>query len=201
MSALKPPLMEPQALDKCLFENRHVSEWVVPLNNFEHYFHSVQVVRAIGSFSLRELLLQWLREQPEVEGPAVFEVHQEPLGQHPAQRGQGLDAHLGEAAGPPPLISRLRYKRKPFEDTVNTLPFAWIADPLNVVQTAVHLVQPRGHGQAVVRVHPEALRVNHYVDFGANTSRCSSLPGGPCEVEDVSITWAEHYILRMRRPA
>ncbi|CAE8606132.1 unnamed protein product, partial [Polarella glacialis] len=59
-------------------------------------------------------------------------------------------------------------------------PFAWIVDPLNVLQTAVHFAQARGDGHTVVVLPKHTLRMNHYVDFGSNMSRCLHELGG-CE--------------------
>ena len=45
--------------------------------------------------------------------------------------------------------------------------FSWIVDPLNVVQSMVHSAQPRADGQAIMALHKDLLRVNHYLDLGA----------------------------------
>eukprot|EP00929_Paragymnodinium_shiwhaense_P057132 TRINITY_DN28590_c0_g1_i1.p1 TRINITY_DN28590_c0_g1~~TRINITY_DN28590_c0_g1_i1.p1 ORF type:complete len:167 (+),score=31.75 TRINITY_DN28590_c0_g1_i1:48-503(+) len=76
-------------------------------------------------------------------------------------------------------------------------PFTWIVSPLNVLQTAVHFAQARSDQQAVVVLPRELLRINHYVDFGSNSSRCLEELGG-CDVVDDAIAWAEDTVVEMR---
>ena len=68
---------------------------------------------------------------------------------------------------------------------------------VNVLQTAVHVAQPRAHGHSIVSLHPDLLRVNHYLDFGRNMSRCLEELGG-CDVPDKSLVWAEETVLQLR---
>mmetsp|Transcript_172603 Transcript_172603/g.548050 ORF Transcript_172603/g.548050 Transcript_172603/m.548050 type:complete len:565 (-) Transcript_172603:149-1843(-) len=178
-------LMEPHALDVCVWENRQVSDWVVVVHSFEEYLHSPAMVAASGMFSMRTLLPLWGRE---VARTAVFEVFQEPMG---GLKDPGARTMLSAWTHKRGLeIEGLQQKERIEAAHAHFQPFAWIIDPLNVLQTAVHFAQARAQEQAIVVMPRETLRVNHYVDLGSNTSRCRDELGG-CEVPDNSITWAE----------
>lgn len=188
----RPMVLEPHALDACVWENRQVSDWVIVIHSFEEYLHSPTMVRSAGMFNIRSLLPVWAAEIPRT---AVFELFQEPMGGKPN-------------AGAKTVLSRWTHKRgldidgldgTPWMEAAHRhfQPFAWIIDPLNVLQTAVHFAQARGNKQAIVAMPREMLRINHYVDLGSNSSRCQDELGG-CEVEEASMTWAEAAVLSMR---
>jgi len=185
-------LLEPHALDACVWENRQVSDWVVVIHSFEEYLHSPAMVKRAGIFNIRSLLPVWAAEIPRT---TVFELFQEPMG-----------GNLN--AGAKTVLSRWTHKRgldidgldgkRWFEAAHKHFqPFAWIIDPLNVLQTALHFVQARGNQQTIVAMPRELLRMNHYVDLGSNSSRCQDELGG-CEVEEDSMMWAEAAVLAMR---
>eukprot|EP00929_Paragymnodinium_shiwhaense_P046144 TRINITY_DN23500_c0_g1_i1.p1 TRINITY_DN23500_c0_g1~~TRINITY_DN23500_c0_g1_i1.p1 ORF type:complete len:850 (+),score=128.94 TRINITY_DN23500_c0_g1_i1:100-2649(+) len=193
----RPVLLEPHALDVCLWSYRHVSDWVAVLHSFEEYLHSPSTVQRTGRFSLSTEMRKWVSQ---VERPAVFELYQEPMG------SSAVDDAWPQARS---TLSAWRKKRSLEistdqndlkiwqEASTHYQAFAWIADPLNVLQTAVHFAQARADQQAVVCLSKEALRVNHYLDLGSNTTRCAKELGG-CHVQDDSILWAEEAVVSLR---
>ncbi|OLP82822.1 hypothetical protein AK812_SmicGene36484 [Symbiodinium microadriaticum] len=185
-------LLEPHAIELCVWENRQVSDWVVVVHNMEEYLHSPFLGKGLPVVKLPEMIKTWAGEVPSV---AVFEIFQEPMG------GAGMD-------GGSTIFSRWTHKRGlefsedssmkgAEEDAVHFQPFAFIVDPINVLQTAVHLAQARADDQAVVSISKDNLRMNHYVDLGSNRSRCQEELGG-CEVQDTSLLWAEEMVLYLR---
>ncbi|CAE8722999.1 unnamed protein product, partial [Polarella glacialis] len=69
----RPMLMEPHALEHCVWENRQVSDWVVVIHSWEEYLHSQFLVDQFGSANIREVLRIWTSEVP---GTSVFELFQ-----------------------------------------------------------------------------------------------------------------------------
>eukprot|EP00927_Polykrikos_kofoidii_P044119 TRINITY_DN38178_c0_g1_i1.p1 TRINITY_DN38178_c0_g1~~TRINITY_DN38178_c0_g1_i1.p1 ORF type:complete len:897 (+),score=119.28 TRINITY_DN38178_c0_g1_i1:96-2786(+) len=194
----RPMLLEAQSFDFCVWENRHVSEWVVAIHSFEEFLHSPFLVEHFGKVSLGPALDHWgavgVEGAPKV---AIFEMFQEPMGGKKQRRSatalsawthkRGLE--IRREAG---TIEEMEKEQGHFQ------PFSWIVDPLNVQQTAVHFARARAEMQAVVVIPKEQLRLNHYVDFGSNSSRCLEELGG-CDFRDESILWAEEEVVRMRR--
>ncbi|CAK0864079.1 unnamed protein product [Prorocentrum cordatum] len=184
-------LTEPQALDSCLWANRQVSDWVVVLHSFEEYLHSA--LFADGT-RLDALLRSWsARLAPR--RVALFELFQEPFGGPRAPSARSVLSSWTHKRG-----DLLKGKRggEWLKAAGNHLkPFSFVADPLNVVHSAVHLAQPRGDGQGIVAMEDRVLRVNHYIDLGVNSSRCLHELGG-CEVSDGSIAWAEDAVIARR---
>merc|ERR1712046_119252 len=145
--------------------NRHVGAWGVALHSFEEYLHSPSLSQSGKSFSLQSLLHRWTKAVP---GASVFELYQQPMGGPQMRSARSI-------------ISRWVYSREGVEgsehrsddDNSPENPFAWIADPLNTLQTAVHYAQPRAEAQGIVEVPSSTLRVNHYVNVMSTTPRCS----------------------------
>lgn len=201
-SERRPMLTEPHALDACVWENRHVSEWVVVLHSFEEYLHSQYFAqygnsRGNGAVTsaLPDLMAAWGAQVKDAGQVVVFELFQEPMG--------GV-----RSAKPRSVLSTWTRKRgdqlhgKTGEEWVKAAhqhhrAFAWIVDPLNIVHTAVHVAQPRSDGQVIVAVPTDRLRVNHYIDLGVNSSRCLHELGG-CEIRDDGIRWAEDAVIELR---
>lgn len=199
----RPMLTEPQALDTCVWANRHVSDWVLVLHSFEEYLHSPKFAAswdardAAAASPLAALLEQWAGEVPGGRSRvAVFELFQEPMGGPKVRRAKSVLSTWTRKRGDL-LLGKTGQNLKIAAET-HSRPFAWIVDPLNVMHTAVHLAQPRAHGQAILALPPESLRVNHYIDLGSNKSRCLHELGG-CEELDEGMLWAEAALLRMRR--
>eukprot|EP00439_Symbiodinium_sp_Y106_P070335 s450_g12.t1 len=145
-------LLEPHAIELCVWENRQVSDWVVVVHNMEEYLHSPFLGKGLPVVKLPEMIKTWASEVPSV---AVFEIFQEPMG------GAGMDE--GST-----IFSRWTHKRGlefsedasmkgAEEDAVHFQPFAFIVDPINVLQTAVHLAQARADDQAVVSISKDAV--------------------------------------------
>eukprot|EP00927_Polykrikos_kofoidii_P037834 TRINITY_DN32038_c0_g1_i1.p1 TRINITY_DN32038_c0_g1~~TRINITY_DN32038_c0_g1_i1.p1 ORF type:complete len:905 (-),score=112.94 TRINITY_DN32038_c0_g1_i1:295-2979(-) len=189
----RPMLLEAQSLDLCVWENRHLSEWVVAIHSFEEFLHSVKVVEKLGHFSLAALLDDWIRKDMEESSrTAVFEFFQEPMG---GRRSSSAATALSAWTHKRDLKIGNEEREKMHQ---HFQPFSWIVDPLNVEQTAVHFALARAHMQTTVVLPRELLRLNHYVDFGSNKSRCLEELGG-CDVVDETILWAEEMVVRMRR--
>lgn len=188
--------LEPHAIEMCVWENRHVSDWVVVIHSFEEFLHSPEFVDRLGHFSLTLALRRWSQDVPDT---AVFEFFQEPMGGPLPHRPRSARSVLSAWPWKRGLDLEEMAEQEGIEAVQgHTQPFAWIADTLNVAQTAVHFAQARAFGQKVVFLPQSTLRVNHYVDFGSNTSRCLEELGG-CTVRDDSIIWAEDAVIRMRR--
>lgn len=185
-------LAEPHALDACVWENRQVSQWVAVVHSFEEYIHSEVVVGALGRFNMRHMLEDWSQEKPQA---AIFEMFQEPMGGEVKRGARSVLSRWTHSRGikldmTGPELLKMNH--------VHFQPFAWIVDPLNVMQTAVHFAQARADGQSVVVLPRELLRVNHYLDLGSNRSRCEEELGG-CRARDGAIVWAEDMVVDMRR--
>lgn len=168
----------------CIWEHRQVSDWVVAIHSFEEYLHSVELGPKVSP--LANWLDRWALDVPRL---AVFELFQEPMG-GPRQEARSTVGAWTSKRG------------VAMSDDVNEMSrhfraFTWIVDPLNVVQSMVHFAQPRADGQGIMALHKDLLRVNHYVDFGSNKSRCFKELGG-CNIPDTSLTWAEEKIIAMR---
>ena len=84
-------LLEPHALELCLWEHRQVSDWVVALHSFEEYLHS-ELGENISP--LADWLDRWALEVPRL---AVFELFQEPMGGQ-GKRLRALWAHGRQSA-------------------------------------------------------------------------------------------------------
>ncbi|CAE8653059.1 unnamed protein product [Polarella glacialis] len=214
---LRPMLTEPQALDACVWHYRHVSDWVVGLHSFEEFLHSPLFSQEFQSQAeaatneardtkvLPRLLERWASQ---VAGKvALFEVFQEVMGGPVSERSTST-------------LSAWTHKRnRSFEgergrmgfvfNDAEARPFTWIVDPLNVIQTAIHMAKPRSPDLTVVTLPTDLLRVNHYVNLGSNSSRCSlestcgvgetcDLAISACNVPDRSILWAEPHVIAMR---
>merc|ERR1711865_1270256 len=135
-------------------------------------------------------LRNWASEVPNT---AIFEFFQEPMG------GAGLGG-VGQRSRS--ALSRWTHKRGLTLEGAASMkemihkshahfqPFAWIVDPLNTLQTAVHFTLARAERQSVVVLPPDTVRINHYVDYGSNHSRCLKQLGG-CDVVDEGMMWAE----------
>ncbi|CAJ1374210.1 unnamed protein product [Effrenium voratum] len=184
-------LMEPHALELCVWENRQVADWVVVVHSFEEYLHSPLLSSKLQEVPLSHLIRQWAEQVP---GTALFELFQEPMGgaRRDGQtvfsrwtKKRGLE--MSDAPGVPGLQA----------DSLHFQPFAWIVDPVNVIQTAVHFAQARANGHKMIVLPKQTLRVNHYIDLGSNTTRCLDELGG-CNVEDDTLLWAEERVLSMR---
>ncbi|CAK9021085.1 unnamed protein product [Durusdinium trenchii] len=184
-------LLEPHALELCIWENRQVSDWVVVIHSFEEYLHSRILAEKLQDLPLGTWIQQWANEVP---GTVVFELFQEPMG-GPRRAGRSIFTTWTQKRGVE--MSRDPGLRGLEADSQHFQSFAWIVDPVNVLQTAVHLAQPRAHGQSIVSLHVDLLRVNHYLDLGRNASRCLEELGG-CHVLDESLTWAEETVLERR---
>eukprot|EP00928_Gymnodinium_smaydae_P008141 TRINITY_DN12949_c0_g1_i2.p1 TRINITY_DN12949_c0_g1~~TRINITY_DN12949_c0_g1_i2.p1 ORF type:complete len:209 (-),score=25.68 TRINITY_DN12949_c0_g1_i2:68-694(-) len=183
----RPMALEPHALEQCVWENRHSSDWVVALHSFEEYLHSPSLVAIHGHFPLQQALRHWAAVSPP--NIVVFEIFQTPMG---GVRNSAASSVMSAWTHRP--------GRAPEEPFQGGQPFSWIVDPRNCLQTAVHFAQPRADGQGIVVLTPDKLRVNHYVDFGSNADRCSGLHPHGCQLEDTGILWSEAAVLRMRRP-
>merc|ERR1712196_523893 len=103
----------------------------------------------------------------------LFEIFQEPMGGSNRRKSRSRSAlSTWTKKRGLSLPEKMDTRRFVAEAAKHYQPFAWLGDPLNVLQTAVHFAVPRAHDQSIVVLPPETLRVNHYVNLGSNRSRC-----------------------------
>eukprot|EP00928_Gymnodinium_smaydae_P019636 TRINITY_DN17542_c0_g1_i1.p1 TRINITY_DN17542_c0_g1~~TRINITY_DN17542_c0_g1_i1.p1 ORF type:complete len:769 (-),score=100.16 TRINITY_DN17542_c0_g1_i1:109-2145(-) len=201
---LRPMIAEPHALDSCVWANRHVSDWVVVVHSFEEYLHSPSFSEIADKSwhddrhfnadgPLRRLVQKWTSAQHDV---AAFQLFQQPMGGPRVLGARSVLSTWLRANGG--SHGDRDQDRRADESHRWENPFAWLVDPLNVLQTAVHYAQPRADGQAIVTVPSNVLRVHHYVDLGSGRNRCEELRGG-CDVFDDGLLWAEDAVLQLRR--
>ncbi|CAJ1389126.1 unnamed protein product [Effrenium voratum] len=187
----RPVAVEPQCLDHCIWQQKHQSDWVLVLHNFEEYLSSPlfpeKLQKKKGS-ALLSLLEDWSDEAESNIG--VFDLFQEVMG-GPKRRGATtLSKWTRKRPAAEPSLGRSENHQRSF---------SFIADPVQVLQSAVHIAQPKYASTVMSTVHAERLCVKHYVDLGSNKSRCEE-EGYGCHEEDTSMLWAEPLVLAMRGP-